>query len=44
MRKDIDKAGQAWYFMEATEVIASVSPGYCLDAIEMLQYKFTISS
>ena len=35
---------QAWYFTEATKAIASVSPGHCLGALEMLQYKFAISS
>ena len=28
---------QAWYFTEAMEAIASVAPGRCLGALEMLQ-------
>ena len=35
---------QAPYFTEATKAIASVAPGPGLGALEMLQYKFTISS
>ena len=36
--------GQACDFTEATKAIASVSPVHCLGALEMLQYKFAISS
>ena len=35
---------QAWYFTEATKAIASVTPGHCLGALKMIQYKFAISS
>ena len=28
---------QAWYLTEATEAIASMPPGHCLGALEMLQ-------
>ena len=37
--------GQAEYFTEAMKAIASVSPGHCFGALEMLwQYKFAIPS
>ena len=35
---------QARYFTEATKAIASVTPGHCLGALEMIQKKFAISS
>ena len=35
---------QDCYFLEAIKVIASMPPGQCLGALEMLQQKFTISS
>ena len=41
---DFFKRGQAWYFTEATKAIASMPPSHCLGALEMLLWKFTISS
>ena len=40
----MNRSQQARYFTEATKTIDSVSPGHCLRALEMLQYKFAISS